>query len=129
MTYWTEKDTLTEKVERPDGDTEVIEVEDITQSEITKFRQYEQAAIKQARGELSEGDIEALPDFEWEDGESDMNYLRSMIDGKLVEPEIDNPTDIPSQKLNVLIEGMLSAWGLDMEAREAANQMPTEGNG
>lgn len=128
MSYWTDKDTLTEEVERPDGETETIKVEDITQSEIQKFREYEAAAIKQATGDLSEDDIEDLPSFEWEDDGSDMNYLRALIDGKLIEPEIKNPTEIPTRKLNVLVEGMLSAWGLDMEAREAAEQMPTEGN-
>lgn len=124
--YWTDRETLSTEVSHGDH-TETIEVKDITKAELEKVERHERVAMRAARGTADADEIDALPDFEWEDEDADVDYIESLVDEKLVSPAVD-PNDIPTQKLRVLVEGMLEAWGADTDVQAATEEMPVEGN-
>lgn len=124
--FWTERETLTAEVTYGDH-TQTIEVKDITKAELEKVERHEQVAMRAARGTVDADEIDELPDFAWEDEDADVDYIESLIDEKLVTPAVD-PNRVPTQKLRVLVEGMLEAWGADSEIQAATEEMPVEGN-
>lgn len=124
--FWTERETVSTEVTYGDR-TEEIRVRDITKGELEKVEKHERVALRAAQGTASEEELDNLPDFEWEDEDEDVDYIESLIDEKLLSPDVD-PNDVPTQKLRVLVEGMLDAWGADTEIKAAAEEMPVEGN-
>jgi len=71
---------------------------------------------------------ESLENFSWEDDEEDRDWIASVVEEKLVRPEVDvEQTSTP--KLGAIIEGMMQTWEESQSVKNAKAEMPVdEGN-
>jgi hypothetical protein len=84
-------------------------------------------------GEIGEAELEAinqqadnLDNFSWEETEGDGDWVASVVEEKLVKPDVDiEQTSAP--KLRALVEGMMDAWGESTKVQNAKDEMPVEG--
>jgi hypothetical protein len=119
------------------GETYDLLVEDINYEDFTLAQQY--AALAQQingledRDSVAEEDVEnlaseaeQLDDFSWED-DGNRDFIPSMVDAKLIKPEVDIQ-NTPVSKLRALVGGMMQAWQEESGVSEAREEMPLEGN-
>jgi len=83
-------------------------------------------SIDESDVEEIQASAEGLDNFSWEDS-GDEDFIVTMIDAKLVKPEVDIDTT-PVRKLRALLEGMFETWQSDKEVESAREEMPLEGN-
>lgn len=71
---------------------------------------------------------ESLESFSWEDDDADDDWIASVIDEKLVRPEVDIE-QTSSHKLGAIVEGMMETWEESQSVKNAKAEMPVqEGN-
>lgn len=118
------------------GDEKDLLVEDISYPDFKLAQQYG-ALSAQLNGVTEEnaGDLDAdalqeqvenLGDFSWED-EGDEDFIATMIEHKLVRPEVD-PETLPASLLRALVQGMMETWYESENVAAAKEEMPIEGN-
>lgn len=69
---------------------------------------------------------ESLDNFSWEDDDADNDFIVSVVEEKLVRPDVD-VSETSEPVLVALVEGMMQAWQEDRPTREAREEMPVEG--
>jgi len=120
------------------GGTEYdLKVEDIAGRDMRLIQEYQELAVRVAGADEdpSESELESLnekaeslDDFSWED-EGDEDFIHSVIDAKLIRPDVD-VDEHGQSKLRALFQGMMSTWQESDEVAEAKDEMPLdEGNG
>jgi len=112
-------------------------VEDINYEDFKLAQQYaalaQQINVLENKDSIAEEDVEnlateaeQLDNFSWEDS-GDRDFIPSMIDAKLLKPDVDIQTT-PVSKLRALVGGMMQAWQEESGVSEAREEMPIEGN-
>lgn len=115
-----------------DGEEFALITEDTSKGTLELIEQYMQLANQVAQAE-SEDDIpdglgEDLDNFPWEDEDDEKDVIETVVDAKLVKPEVD-VQNTPVRKLRALFEGMMGAWNEGELVADAQDQMPLdEGN-
>jgi hypothetical protein len=123
------------------GNSYKLEVEDISGHDFGLIQEYTQLAMGvEAMGDdpdnVSESDIEELnskaenlDNFSWESEDGDTDLVQSVIQAKLVKPDVEISTTGHS-KLQALFEGMMETWQESEAVKSAKEDMPLdEGNG
>lgn len=114
-----------------DGKTYDLITEDTTKGTLDLIGEYLElaATVENAEDEsdIPEGLGEDLDNFAWEEADSDKDMVESVVDEKLIQPEID-VSDAPMRKLRSLFEGMMEAWNEGKKVKNAKEEMPLEGN-
>jgi len=117
-------------------DTEyMLKVRNIGYADQRRIREYAAlAGSVQAIGEDGDPDedqlqavqeqAEQIEPFSWEDDDS-QDWIASLVEEKLVKPEVDvEETSTP--KLRALVDGMIRAWDMDTDGRQAQERMPID---
>lgn len=89
------------------------------------------ATVENAEGEsdIPEGLGEDLDNFSWEDDDSEKDMVESVVDEKLIKPDVE-VSQVPQRKLRALFEGMMEAWNEGEQVKAAKTEMPLDkGNG
>jgi len=120
------------------GNTYDLEVNDISGRDMRLIQDYTDIAARVAAvdDDASEADIEqinekaeGLDDFSWEDGDGETPYIQSIIDEKLVRPDVD-VDNTGYSKLRAIFEGIMQTWQESKTVANAKDEMPLdEGNG
>lgn len=137
------QDILNEGLDRLEGTWEYngseydLLVEDINYEDFKLAQQYaalaQQVNTLEQRESVGEDDVESLAaeaeqleNFSWEET-GDRDFIPSMIDAKLIKPDVDIETTSVS-KLRALVGGMMQAWQEESGVADAKAEMPIEGN-
>jgi len=125
------------------GETNQLKVRNIAYPDWKLVQQYAQVAASieatadaasedaEAAGELGQAALEQaeqLDNFSWETEGAESDFMMSLIEEKLVKPEVD-VGETSSGVLAALVDGMVGAWQSSKDRREAKAEMPLdEGN-
>ena len=71
--------------------------------------------------------VEQLDSFSWEDDGGETDFVRTLINNTLIEPEVD-PDETEFPIVQAILNGMLEAWKESPRISEARGEMPLEGN-
>ena len=75
--------------------------------------------------ESLQNQAENLENFSWEEEDEDSDWIASVVEEKLVRPDVDvEQTSTP--KLGAIIEGMMQAWEESQSVKNAKKEMPVE---
>ena len=108
-----------------DGDEYDLLTEDTTKQTLNIIEQYMEVAQSLEEGDVPEGAAEDLPNFPWEDDDSEKDFIESILDAKLIKPEID-VQDAPIRKLRALFEGCFETWSEGKRVKNAKEEMPLD---
>jgi len=125
------------------GEENNLQVRNISYPDWKLVQQYAQVAASieatadaasedaEAAGELGQAALEQaeqLDNFSWETEGAESDFMMSLIEEKLVKPEVD-VGETSSGVLAALVDGMVGAWQSSKDRREAKAEMPLdEGN-
>lgn len=132
--FGTEVATSIDRIEgtwEVDGEEYALITEDTTKGTLSLIEEYgrvaDQAMQADDPSELPDDLGDDLDNFPWEDEDSDddKDWLESVIDEKLIKPEVD-ADEAPVRKLRALFEGMMDAWGEGKLVKDAKDEMPLE---
>jgi len=118
------------------GQTFDLVVEDIGYSDWKLVQQYgalsAQVNAFDDQDDISEADVEALAeqaesleDFSWEAPDENPDFVETLIDEKLVRPEVDLETT-SSDKVGAIVEGMIQTWQRSHDVEAAEGEMPLD---
>ena len=106
------------------GEEYKLEVKDISKQTLDLVEDYaalaQNIAFLQRSEDMNEDEIderieeinkqaEDLENFSWEDEDDDTDFIESIVNEKLVKPDID-PSEVRVHKLRHVFEGMFKAW-------------------
>lgn len=91
------------------GSLENVDPEDVDDAEIEQLA--EQA--------------DELDNFSWEDDDGDMDFIVSVVEEKLVRPDV-NVDETDHHVLVALVEGMIATWQEDSDVQAAKGEMPVD---
>lgn len=111
-------------------------VEDIGYSDWKLVQQYgalsAQVDAFEGQDDISEADVEALAeqaesleDFSWEGDDENPDFVETIIEEKLVRPEVDLETT-SSDKVGAIVEGMIQTWQSSHDVEQAQGEMPLD---
>lgn len=119
-----------------DGDTHNLRVEALSYGDWKLVQQYAalSARFQSLDEDADEGDVEEavetaedLDDFSWEDPGEEVDFVATLINNTLEQPEID-PESTAYPIVSAIVEGMMEAWQESPKVAEAKDEMPVEGN-
>lgn len=84
--------------------------------------------IDEADAEEIEARLNDLGSYSWMDSEIESDPVIPVVREKLIRPDTE-PDNLPDEKLNPLVQGMMETWEESDEIEKAREEMPLEGNG
>ena len=77
--------------------------------------------------ESIEEQAENLENFPWEDDNSNVDFVKSIFDEKLINPDID-ADEANARAISAILQGIINAWQEGESVKAAKEEMPVEGN-
>lgn len=109
-----------------DGTEQPVKIEDLKTKDLNTFQEYQRALAGVIKGESV--DDTDLPKFTFEDADTDRDYMRLLIDHKLLKPDVD-PEQVGGSVARKLMSTMVDCWMATDELEQVRDEIATEGNG